>query len=120
MTKDQLIKRIKAHRKTANIWGIIWLISLFVSFFALIWFFEYFVSVEREYVIIFIILLVALFLGHFLFLFWLGKKRFKKYGLECPNCKKPIYASLAQIAVATGKCGECGATIIQENAEKTM
>jgi len=88
------------------------MISFFVSLIAYVWFLEYFGDLGIGYLIISVILLFALLLGHVLFIIWVVKKRFKKYGLECPNCKKPIYASLAQIAVATGKCGECGATII--------
>lgn len=41
--------------------------------------------------------------------FYIGKR----YDQVCPHCKKSIQGVLTHIAIATGKCGQCGETIIE-------
>ena len=42
-------------------------------------------------------------------------KRFqRRTGLECPGCKKLLAGVHAQITMASGRCGHCGAVIIRD------
>jgi hypothetical protein len=47
------------------------------------------------------------------------KRIMAKFGLPCPGCGKPLVPlngsnATSQILIATGKCGHCGATLIQQ------
>jgi hypothetical protein len=56
------------------------------------------------------------FCGGVLLFLWLNVRRMKQLGAICPNCKKPLFfnAILTKNVIATGKCGRCGETIIND------
>ena len=44
-------------------------------------------------------------------IYWIGKKT----DVRCPACKKSVQGGInAPLAIATGKCGHCGATLFDE------
>ncbi|MHC4545682.1 MAG: hypothetical protein ACYTDW_17845 [Planctomycetota bacterium] len=119
MTKVELIKRIKTHRKNQKKFKIIWLIFLLgiigtLMLFAVIYIFE----MGLKYKIIWSVFIYIFVIGQVPFIAMCEKNRLKKFRLECPNCKALLGTNLVQIAVATGKCGECGEIIIEEEAEQ--
>ncbi len=53
------------------------------------------------------VIIAAIFGG----IFWIGKKT----DVRCPACKKSVQGGIyAPLAIATGKCGHCGATLFDE------
>jgi len=42
------------------------------------------------------------------------ERKKRAFGLCCPNCKQNIIGSDAKAVLATGKCGRCGVTIIDD------
>ena len=60
-------------------------------------------------------MLVAVFVkGGRLYLLGFGllwMRSLSAYGLRCPSCRRPLTGLPGQITVATGRCGNCGATI---------
>jgi hypothetical protein len=45
---------------------------------------------------------------------WLAiRYTFKRHGLSCPSCGKPL-GGVEAIAIATGKCGSCGEQILND------
>lgn len=55
-----------------------------------------------------IVIFFGLLLANLAFTLWFERSRADKFGLRCPNCQKPLTKCTAQIAVATGNCGNCG------------
>ena len=47
---------------------------------------------------------------------WINERRVRRFGLLCPDCRKPLTEMAGQIAVATGHCGECGASVFQDGS----
>lgn len=65
--------------------------------------------------------LVVVVLLQFPLLYYITKRGIDRFGLRCPACRKPLIATPGRIAVATGRCGECGSRIWpggQEIAER--
>jgi transcription elongation factor Elf1 len=51
---------------------------------------------------------------------WLLNRRQRPSGLDCPNCKTDLSASMAgTIAIATGHCGDCGHLIFDAQSERS-
>ncbi len=49
-------------------------------------------------------------------LHWLNRRRVRRFGLICPACGKPLTEVIGQIAVATGRCANCGASVFEADA----
>jgi hypothetical protein len=41
-------------------------------------------------------------------------RQFEQFGVMCPKCGKPLVGRNSGILVATGKCGECGAKVLND------
>jgi hypothetical protein len=42
------------------------------------------------------------------------QKRYRRLGLVCPTCQKPLVGFSSQVVVATGKCGHCGSQYLSQ------
>ena len=45
---------------------------------------------------------------------WMLHRLHKRYGLVCPSCGRTLTEVSAQIAVASGNCGWCGAKLLED------
>ena len=62
--------------------------------------------------------LIAIFIVFFGGVLWIGKTT----DLRCPACKKSLQGGIyTPVAIATGKCGHCGATLFEnQKAEQCV
>ncbi len=119
MTKQEFISRQKAMAKSSNGRVIGWLALLFGVLLGGIPVARY---VEKHEELTWIGPLFAIFvfvflIGNFPLLAWFTKRQQKRFGLLCPACARPLIGVSAQIAIATGNCGHCGARVFGETTE---
>jgi hypothetical protein len=43
-----------------------------------------------------------------------AKRHRRQLGLVCPNCKKDFVGTSVQIIIASGRCGNCGAFVLED------
>lgn len=58
-------------------------------------------------------LLVCIYVG-VIMIGILAKRYRRQYGIICPNCKKDLVGGSLQLAIASGRCGRCGAIILED------
>ncbi|TLD72774.1 hypothetical protein FEM03_01490 [Phragmitibacter flavus] len=60
-----------------------------------------------------VVVLFSYLFGNMFFLLWNHKKATKSCNLQCPHCAKPLTDKiLIPVAIATGRCGNCGGLLI--------
>lgn len=118
MTRDELIDRVRAHKRAmSRAWGV-WLVVFLGVLLANIP-----IGTARKadpssgvWVTLHILsLLVVAAAVSFLVCFWRSKVR--QYGLTCPLCETVIVGEVAQATEATGQCPGCGVRIVDEEPE---
>lgn len=118
MTREELINRVRAHKRSmSGAWGV-WLVVFLGILLANIP-----IGTARKadpssgvWVTLHVLsLLVVAAAVSFLVYFWRSKAR--HYGLTCPLCEKAIVGEVAQTAEATGRCPDCGIRIVDEESD---
>jgi len=115
MTRAELIGKNESQKKYSDRVGkwFLGFLAVFVLFF--VWVNRYENTWPEE--VRGPILTVCLFGGLFglaIFFGRRGQKQRRKLGLNCPNCKKDLIGISFQIVVASGRCGRCGAIVLED------
>jgi len=108
LTRQQFSERLLRFQKVANISGCLMLEGMFGGLLFGNWLSRHNSSGLAE------ALALTIFLGSLVAgsIFLLGAPR--RLGAICPACRKPLIGTSGEIAVATGRCGKCGKTILDE------
>jgi hypothetical protein len=115
MTRAEFIEKNESQRKNSarvNAWYLGYLV---VFALCLIWLNKH--ENPLPEVVRGPILMIGLFGGLFGIIIFFGKraqKQRRELGLYCPQCKKDLLGLSFQIVVASGRCGRCGAVILED------
>ena len=119
MTREELINRVRAHKRSmSRAWGV-WLVVFLGILLANIP-----IGTARKadpssgvWVMLHLLsLLVVAVAIAFLVYFWRSKIR--QYGLTCALCERAIVGEAARTAEATGRCPGCGVRVVDEEPEE--
>ena len=116
MTKQELINRQQAMIRNSNRWAVLFLVILFGFLLANIPL-SRIMDTEQPSMWIQILYGIIFFcfpIGYLVSVFWFLRRQQRTFGLQCPNCNKPLIGVTGQIAVATGACGHCGKTVVRD------
>jgi DNA-directed RNA polymerase subunit RPC12/RpoP len=47
--------------------------------------------------------------------FWFTRRQYRRFGVTCTNCGRPLVGRSGEEAVATGRCRYCGEKIISDS-----
>jgi hypothetical protein len=116
MTKQEFISRQKAMTQYANKRLTGWLILFFGVLIGNIPLTRYVETHERLAWAgpLFGVGLFVFLIGNLCLLAWFSKGQQKRLGLSCPSCGKAVMGVRAQIAIASGNCGNCGEKVFSE------
>ena len=114
MTRSELVKKSQAIERLAkrNFYPLLAYVFLLAGF---LWWATFHKEIISERMIgfvglggflgIYVVLLVTVLV--------VGKRR-RKFGCVCPHCKKDLLASALRLAIASGRCGNCGGIILED------
>ena len=105
MTKQDFIQRKERADKNSKLFAAIYLPGFFLLLIANIGVAR---IVPKQYSGVYLILFFGLLIANVVGTLRIESRRADKFGLRCPNCKKPLTRTLGQVAIATGNCGNCG------------
>jgi hypothetical protein len=115
MTRVEFIQRIHNRKEISNRtgrWAAIALLMLVLVGFGTG---MYMIDLNREASWQWFILgLFAAFFGILLMAANYEKKMAKKIGPDCPACGKAFVGLSAQVVAASGRCGKCGAVVLED------
>lgn len=116
MTKQEFITSQQRQTLAINRRLGIWMVVLFVGIMTMIPLGDYIEKKElnepwAKNVSIFILLGL---LTSFALLAWYAIRLQNRHSYHCPHCKKPLIGLAANIAIASGNCGECGANVFTD------
>jgi hypothetical protein len=57
----------------------------------------------------------AIMVAAFSFLWIRTSRLITRFGLRCPECKKPVFG-MSRLVIATGRCGHCGGKVLDDTA----
>ena len=106
MTKPEFMRRKDEAHRNGKRFGAIYLPLFFLILIANVFVVK---LVPHRYSWLYLIVFFFLLIANVFVMRWIERRRVDKFDLRCPNCKKPLIGSLAQVAIATGNCGNCGA-----------
>lgn len=118
MTREELINRVRAHKRSmSRAWGA-WLVVFLGILLANIP-----IGTARKadpssgiWVMLHLLSLLVLAAAiAFLVYFW--RSTVRHYGLTCPLCEKAIVGEVARTAEATGRCPGCGVRVVDEEPD---
>jgi hypothetical protein len=116
MTKNDFISRQRAAKREENIVSIVWIVIFFAVLLANVplssWFDRNKPAVWIK--VTYLCLIFGFFIGNLVLMIWSAKRRYRKFGLHCPACDKPLTHVAGQIAIATGNCGHCGVSLFEQ------
>src|SRR4051794_14210051 len=113
MTRAEFIARQRRMKRVGSIISWIWFVALFAFLFGNVVLTRY---VERGtpprhfphwYILVFLGILAANLVAILAFV----RIAPRRFDLLCPRCAHTLMGSAAQVAIATGHCGYCGAAI---------
>jgi hypothetical protein len=107
MSKQEFIAKQKALKYFGFTIAVLWLVGLgFLSLLGKV------LSVGKNQ--LYTTCSIVYILGGAALIVWLNIRRQSQLGCICPKCGKRFYKVSAENVIATGKCGRCGETIINE------
>jgi hypothetical protein len=118
MTREELINRVRAHKRSmSRAWGT-WLVVFLGILLANIP-----IGTARKadpssgiWVMLHLLSLLIL-AGAIVFLVYFWRSAIRHYGLTCPLCERAIVGEAAQTAEATGLCPGCGVRVVDEEPD---
>jgi hypothetical protein len=116
MTKQEFISKQQAMTRSSNRWAAAFLVVFFGILLANLSL-SSFMDRTKPTTWIQVLYGVAFFgflLGNIPLMIWFGKRQQRRFGLQCPNCRKPLVRVTGQVAVATGACGHCGERVFSD------
>lgn len=120
-SRRQLIACLKQHSRHGNVVGVVYIVLFFGVMFGNAVFGARISASGPVLQTVHMVSLAVVVLLQFPLLYYITKRGVDRFGLRCPACRKPLIATPGRIAVATGRCGECGSRIWpggQEIAER--
>jgi hypothetical protein len=116
MTKQELISKQQAMRRSTNRWTAVFLVAFFSIMLANLPLSEYFDRVEPAawIQVLYGVVFFGFLLGNVPLMIWLSMRQQKRFGLLCPKCLAPLVGVTGQVAVATGVCGNCGERVLSD------
>ena len=115
MTREELVKKSEEQVKSSK---RAWMPALI--FFGCLAVFLWWAHFHKEIIpeeLFGIIAIVGLYVGMIGGVIFAGKtmkKHREKLGMICPTCKKDLIGGSLQLAIASGRCGRCGAVILED------
>jgi hypothetical protein len=116
MTKQEFITTHQAMTRSSNRWATAFLVVFFGILLANIPV-AGFIDRTKPATWIQVLYGSALFgflLGNVPLMIWFGRRQRRRFGLQCPSCRKPMVGVIGQIAVASGACGHCGERVFSD------
>jgi len=113
MTKQEYIASQQRQTRAINRRLGIWMVVLSVGIMAMIPLGDYIEEKEFDepwvknasgFILLGLLASVAL-------LAWYAIRLQNRHSYHCPHCQKPLIGLAANIAIASGNCGECGANV---------
>src|ERR1035437_3835711 len=119
MTKQEFITRQQAMTRATNKRLGFWMVFFFAALCGCIPLSSYIERHEQDYRWIgtaFGIGLLTFLCTNLGLMAWYGLRQQRRYGHRCPHCNKSLVGFGAQIAIATGNCGQCGERVFSDQA----
>ena len=119
MTKQEFITRQQALTRATNKRLGFWMVFFFAALCGCIPLSSYIERHEQDYRWIgtaFGIGLLTFLCANLGLMAWYGLRQQRRYGHRCPHCNKSLVGFGAQIAIATGNCGQCGESVFSDQA----
>lgn len=121
-TKEEFIRKQKAMASSSNKWSVGFLVVFFGILLAnipLAKFIDHH-KLDHQKTVIWIQALYSVgffgfLIGNVPLMIWFRKRQQRRFGVQCPNCGAPLVDVSAQIVIATGNCGHCGAQILHDS-----
>lgn len=116
MIRAEFIQKFEASKKVSKRLGF-WFLFWLATFAFCLWLLAFHGESISSGDITFLTVATMIIFNCILLVISIREERQKRmFGLCCPNCKRDIFGSDAKVVLATGKCGRCGVTIL-DNAE---
>ena len=118
MTKEEFITKQQAMNSRMKKRSGWWVALFFGGLLACIPLVSYIERHEEEYRwigAVFGISVLVLFFGSAALAVFCASKEQRRFGHRCPHCKKPLIGISAQLAIATGNCGQCGNKVFSDD-----
>jgi uncharacterized membrane protein len=115
MTRAELVKKSEEHAKAAKRAWTPALIFLGCIAIFLLWINSHKEVISKE--LFGIIAVIGSYVGMLGAIVIAGKtmkKHRQNIGMVCPACKKDFIGGSLQLAIASGRCGRCGAIILED------
>jgi hypothetical protein len=114
MTRAELVKKSEELQRSAKL-GLLPLLVYVVLLAVFLWWANFHKDIFPEHVAeaVFIIGFVGIYVILLISTFF-SKKRRQQLGFRCPQCKKELFGRSLEIAIASGRCGCCGAIVLED------
>jgi hypothetical protein len=114
MTRAELVKISEVAQKNAKR-NLLPLLAYVVALAVFLWWANFHREIisERVSAFIFIIGFVGMY-GFLILAVVIAKNQRRRLGCCCPQCKKELLGGTLQLAIASGRCGRCGAIILED------
>jgi ribosomal protein S27E len=117
-TKKEFIRKQKAMASSSNKWSVGSLVVFLGILLANVPLAK-FIDHQKTVIWIQVLYSVGFFgflIGNVPLMMWFRKRQQRRLGVQCPNCGAPLLVHVsAQIVIATGNCGHCGAQILHDS-----
>ena len=115
MTRQQFIQSRNRYRNAAAIGALVWVVLFFGPVGLMAWLEPNRGELPKHLWLVLNIGAFAIMVAALSFV-WIRTSRLpKRFGLRCPECKKPV-VGMSSLVIATGRCGHCGGKVLDEAA----
>jgi len=113
MTRQEFIKNTNRYRNAVTVSALVALVCLFVPVGFMAWLDPNRSELPHHVWTILNIAAFVVIAAGYAFMFVRMSRLSKPLGLCCPQCKKSV-VQMSAVVIATGKCGHCGARVLDE------
>jgi hypothetical protein len=114
MIRAEFIQKFEASKRISKRLGF-WFLFWLAIFAICLWLLAFHGGNISSGSLKFLTLAILIIFNSILLVIAIREERKKRtFGLCCPNCKHDIFGSDAKVVLATGKCGRCGVTILDD------
>jgi DNA-directed RNA polymerase subunit RPC12/RpoP len=114
MTRAELVKKTEELQKGAKL-GLLPLLVYVVLLAIFLWWANFHKNIipEKMTAAVFVIGFVGIY-GMLFIIALFSKRRRQQLGFRCPQCKKELFGRSLEIAIASERCGYCGAIVLED------
>jgi hypothetical protein len=115
MTRQQFIQGRNRYRNAAAIGAVIWVVMFFGPVGFMAWLEPNRGELPPHVWLVLNVCAFAVMAAAWSFILIRTSRLTKRFGLQCPECKKPLFG-MSSVVIASGRCGHCGGRVLDDAA----